>query len=82
MPRPICVPCRLEMRCVKNNRLVRDPATGSFPSTYWLGDEWECPKCGARIVTGFGKAIELAPVHAEGEVLEFRYELPAGGESH
>ena len=76
---PICVPCRVEMRCSKNNRLVCDPdVPGVGGSTYWLGDEWRCPGCGARIVTGFGKAIEIPPVHAEGEALEFRYELPAG----
>lgn len=74
MPTPICVPCRVEMRCAKNNRLVSDRATATFPSTYWLGDEWECPGCRARIVTGFGRPLVHHPDY--GEALEFRYELP------
>jgi hypothetical protein len=74
---PICIPCRVEMRCAKNNRLVRDPEVGGFPSTYWLGDEWLCPGCGARIVMGQGKALASHPGPGYGEPLEFRYELPA-----
>ena len=70
---PICVPCRMEMRCVKNNRIVRDPETTQFPATYWLGDEYECPVCEQRIVTGFGVPIPVNPAPAC-EVLEFRYE--------
>jgi len=76
--RPICVKCRLEMRCAMNNRPVKDPAVGVFPSTYWLGDEYECPICGTRIITGFGKAIEEPPVifHKEPvfDALQFDYE--------
>ena len=76
---PICVLCRLEMRCVKNNRIVRDPATPSFPSTYWLGDEYQCPVCSIRIVTGFGKPLEDEPEAVYGEALQFDYERPAEG---
>ena len=77
MPTPICVGCRVEMRCAKNNRLVCDPdVPGVGGSTYWLGDEWVCPGCGARIVTGFGVPIPVNPAPAC-EALEFRYELPA-----
>ena len=72
---PICVKCRLEMRCVKNNRLVRDPEVGGFPSTYWLGDEYECPDCRSRIVTGFGKPLARHPGEVTyGEALQFDYE--------
>ena len=81
---PICVPCRLEMRCVKNCRLVCDPEVGGFPSTYWLGDEYECPECGARIVTGFGKPLASHPGEVTyGEALPFDYQRPAreGGAS-
>jgi len=75
---PICVPCRVEMRCSKNNRLVCDPdVPGVGGSTYWLGDEWRCPGCGARIVTGFGKPLVHHPGPDYGEALEFWYELPA-----
>lgn len=72
---PICVACRLEMRCVKNMRLVCDPEAACGPSTYWYGDEYECPECKVRIVTGFGKPMEapLGPRHPEA-ALQFDYE--------
>ena len=73
---PICVLCRLEMRCVKNDRLVRDPETNQFSSTYWLGDEFQCPVCSIRIVTGFGKPMVMSPGPEYGEALQFDYERP------
>ncbi len=78
---PICAKCRVAMRCVKNDRPVRDPEAGGFPSTYWLGDEWECAGCGARIVTGFGTPIEAERASGDlvAEALEFRYELSPSG---
>ena len=78
---PICVPCRLEMRCVKNNRVVCDPEAAGFPSTYWLGDEYECPECRVRIVTGFGQPISVDPAPGlEQRPLQFDYERkPAEG---
>ena len=82
---PICVKCRVEMRCAKNDRLVRDPEVGSYRSTYWLGDEYECPGCEGRIITGFGREMAEHPGAGYGEALEFRYELPASkerGETH
>lgn len=75
---PICVPCILEMRVVKNDRLICDRAEDGVPSTYWLGDEWACPQCGARIVTGQGKALANHPGVGYGEALEFQYEVPKG----
>ena len=75
-PLPICVTCRLEMRVVKNDRPVKDPASANFPSTYWFGDEYEC-QCGARIVTGFGESVEENPALAADEtVLLFDFERP------
>lgn len=76
---PICVACRLEMRCSKNNRLVRDPSTDRFASTYWYGDEFECPSCSIRIVTGFGRPIDADIMESEAEcsqALQFDYERP------
>jgi hypothetical protein len=45
------------MSCSKNELLVKDPEVGQFPSTYWSGDEWVCPKCGHVVITGFGKGM-------------------------
>jgi len=80
MPTPICVKCRMQMRCVKNDYLVRDGEAG-FGSTYWVGDEYDCPGCGLGIVTGFGKPLTRHPGGVTyGEALEFRYEVPASDE--
>jgi hypothetical protein len=54
-PAPICVNCNQEMRCSKNRRVVHDPKAGAFPETYWIGDEYECPVCKNKIVTGFAQ---------------------------
>jgi len=54
-PAPICASCAQEMRCKKNDFPVKDKASGSFPSTVWLGDLFKCPSCGTEIVVGFGK---------------------------
>lgn len=56
-PRPICIPCKVEMRCERNDQLVNDPQADNFPSTYWSGDQYRCPACGHAIVTGFGAAM-------------------------
>ena len=50
---PICVPCAVEMRCLQNGFAVADPE----PATYWRGDLYGCPVCGARVVTGFGNGF-------------------------
>lgn len=75
---PICVKCRLEMRCVKNNRLVCDPPAACGPSTYWLGDEFECPECKVRIITGFGVPLrsENMGEASRAAALQFDYERP------
>ena len=49
--RPICVACSTEMDCLKNGALVHLIKAGMFMS----GDLYGCPKCGNKIVTGFGK---------------------------
>lgn len=78
-PTPICVKCQLEMRCIKNNRPVADPSAASGPSTYWLGDEYECPECHNRIVTGFGAPMTVRPTAQFSSVLHFDYERPVEG---
>jgi hypothetical protein len=46
----VCAQCRLPMRLVKLGRVVRDGGCDC-----WSGDEYECPHCKAKIVTGFAK---------------------------
>jgi hypothetical protein len=74
--RPICVKCRLEMRTVRNDRPVADPKVGQFPSTYWLGDECECPECKSRVVVGFGRPMpgNARPAAGLGPILHFDYQ--------
>ena len=55
--RPICAKCKKEMPCVENEVMVKDKAIDGFPSTYWYGDRYECPGCGAQIITGFGNGM-------------------------
>ncbi len=55
---PICLTCRVEMRCVENECLVNDPRYGNFPRTFHFGDRFRCSSCGIEIVTGFSSAIE------------------------
>lgn len=76
MPQPICVPCKVEMVCDKNEAYVHDPPSGQFPATYWSGDRYRCPKCGHQIIAGIAsKGVmvdDLRPEDAE-EALEFTY---------
>ena len=76
MPRPICVPCRIEYQCKKNGFLVRDPECSGSPSTYWSGDLYACGGCGSEIVVGIRGSMDsnLGEVLADSEgVLEFHY---------
>lgn len=79
VPRPICVPCRVEMRCEKNGVLVNDPQVGYLDATYWHGDKYKCPACGHEIVTGFGAPVPgPLTVHAavpEDESIQFEYQV-------
>ena len=80
---PICCNCKIEMRCEKNEFIVRDPRHGDFDSTYWSSDKWKCPVCGHEIATGRGKQVTAAEAAKlgwdklnfdAGEVaMEFRY---------
>ena len=69
MPRPICVPCAVEMRCEKNDQAVNDRAIEPFPATYWRGDRFKCPECSTEVVIGFGRACQ-EPIP---DSIEFRY---------
>ena len=63
--RPVCVECRVKMRPSKNNRgwltymtfqdsLINPSITSRRPYELWATDEYECPTCKKKILTGFG----------------------------
>jgi hypothetical protein len=47
---PICVPCRREMRCRKNDYMFFDYGKAAI----WSGDKYQCEACRAEVVVGFG----------------------------
>lgn len=75
MSRPICVECRVEYSCEKNEFLVSDPPSGGFEATYWFGDKWKCPGCSHQVVTGRGKGFLACP-SSVGCSFEFNHSLP------
>ena len=56
--KPICVPCKMFMRCKKNDYPFEEGFGNGEGKTYklWLGDLWACPSCDAEIVIGVGRA--------------------------
>ncbi len=53
MPRPLCVPCKLEMRCLENDIAVTFCGGSGKPWRIFNGDKWGCPECLAEIVVGW-----------------------------
>lgn len=52
---PICVQCQVPFRPFKNGVTVELLAAyGSYE--LWEADEWACPVCDARIITGFAQS--------------------------
>lgn len=51
----ICVQCKIEMKCKKNEVTVARVGSCNFR----YGDLWECPKCKKEIVIGFGSPLSL-----------------------
>jgi len=80
MSKPICVECKVEYSCEKNEVLVNDPAVGEFPATYWRADRWICPGCNHQVIVGRGKSMFLDSVSpgddADGPVVH-EWENPA-----
>jgi hypothetical protein len=85
MSRPICVECRVEYSCEKNEVLINDPVIGYFHATYWYADRWECPGCKHQVIVGRGKSMFLdqttgtvGSLHAAcADSFEFNHNLPA-----
>lgn len=46
---PICVACRVQLKCVKTGRVVRWDRRWCYS-----GDEYACSTCGARLIVNFG----------------------------
>lgn len=51
---PICVNCKLTMKCEKNDVLIADDIASQ--ATYWRGDMFSC-QCGNKVMVGFSKAF-------------------------
>ena len=51
--KPVCSQCQIELRPHKNGVEVID-YNDNGPYELWFADEWACPKCGVKIVLGFG----------------------------
>jgi hypothetical protein len=54
---PVCVSCKREMYCAKNEVKVRDKVEKGAPSIVREGDLFECDLCHRQIIIGFGRGI-------------------------
>lgn len=61
--RPVCVPCGIEMHCLKNGVMVK-----VYENSYYSGDKYQCPVCGHEAIVGFG----AEQIHS---TKEFPYEV-------
>ena len=53
--RPVCVPCKREMSCAKNGRVLELLSPAPEPYQLWSADEWRCPVCDATVLSGYGR---------------------------
>ena len=75
---PVCGLCRVLMRCVKNEQMVKDKPVDENPSTFWSGDTFACPVCHGEVILGFGgpmPANQLSPEEIK-SAIAFDYEAP------
>lgn len=56
--RPVCCACACEMRCCKNEVMVR---YAEDSSSFHSGDRYRCPACGFAIVTGISDVKQRLP---------------------
>lgn len=77
---PICAKCRVRMEVVRLGQAVLERRRGR-QWRLWQGDSWECPKCGAQVVSnwreatlrqGGGKTFAEAISEAGEDLLELR----------
>jgi hypothetical protein len=69
----MCVRCGVEFRPVRNDVYVIDLDAGGQESQIWNADLWQCPRCKAEIVSGFG-ALPMAEAFEKGRFDRFRQE--------
>lgn len=70
---PVCGDCNQNMRCDKNSVLVKDPASGSFRSTFWMGDRYKCSGCSSTVIVGFGRGMVYNNGEEPLDAIEIRY---------
>lgn len=63
MPRPVCVPCNLEMVSVSNGVIVEEMRSPDEGYKVWAADSVRCPGCQATIIYRYGG--EPISVHHE-----------------
>ena len=63
----VCSKCEVEFRCVKKGVKMVDYASFG-PYKVWEADEWECPGCGVKVITGFADTpIHINTLHDGGD---------------
>jgi hypothetical protein len=66
----VCSACKVTLRCVKNEKVVRFGGA----EIKW-GDEYQCPGCGIKVILGFGGPV--MPGHPDYKVFENEVEVEA-----
>lgn len=56
--RPVCVKCKVEMRCEKNEHGVELVGCENQSFRFFSGDRYGCPSCGQQIVVGFSRGMD------------------------
>lgn len=54
MPRPVCVKCQCEMKITASGAVTFNALVVRGPYQQWQGDRYQCPACGAEIITAYG----------------------------
>lgn len=66
MSKLVCSMCEIEFKPVKNGVEVVE-FSDNGPYKLWEADEWECPDCNIRVVTGFAQQ----PTHRNDDPASF-----------